>query len=71
MNMNMVKEHLEKHLGCTAKIKYSLGRNKYERYQVKIKKLYNNVFTVLKDNNEIKSFSYNDVIMKTIKIDFL
>ena len=71
MNMNMVKENLKKHLGHDVKIKYSLGRNKYERYQVKIYKLYNNVFTVLKDNNEIKSFSYNDVIMKTIKIDFL
>ena len=71
MNIVMVKENLKRHLGCDAKIKYSLGRNKYERYQVKIKKLYNNVFTVLKENNEIRSFSYNDVIMKTIKIDFL
>ena len=47
--------------------------NKYEEYEAKIKELYNNVFLVELENNinkEIKSFSYNDVITKTIKINF-
>lgn len=71
MNLNIVKDNLKKYLGSKITIKYNLGRNKYEKYDVKIVKLYNNVFIVENDNKEVKSFSYNDIIMKTIKIDFL
>ena len=72
MNPNLVKEKLNSHIGKEAIIKYSLGRNKYEKYKVVIKQLYKNIFLVeVKDENkEIKSFTYSDVITKTIKIDF-
>ncbi|MCI5835660.1 MAG: Veg family protein [Firmicutes bacterium] len=72
MNPNLVKEKLNSHIGKEAIIKYSLGRNKYEKYKVVIKELYKNIFLVeVKDENkEIKSFTYSDVITKTIKIDF-
>ena len=64
-------EKLNYHLGKDVIIKYNLGRNKYERYKVKIKELYNNIFLVeLKKDKQIKSFSYNDIITKTIKIDY-
>ena len=68
-----VKEELTKHLGDEVTIKYKLGRNKYEKYNVKLKKLYDYVFTVeleKKKSKEIKSFSYSDVITKIIKIDY-
>ena len=55
-----VKEELTKHLGDEVTIKYNLGRNKYEKYNVKLKKLYDYVFTVeleKKKSKEIKSFS--------------
>lgn len=68
-----VKEELNKHLGDEVTIKYNLGRNKYEKYNVKHKKLYDYVFTVeleKKKSKEIKSFSYSDVITKIIKIDY-
>ena len=72
MNPNLVKEKLNSHIGKEAIIKYSLGRNKYEKYKVVIKELYKNIFLVeVKDENkDIKSFTYSDVITKTIKIDF-
>lgn len=71
MTKSEIKEKLNKYLGESVTIKYNLGRNKYEQYKVKIKELYNNVFLVQSDNdNQIKSFSYTDVITKTIKIDF-
>ncbi len=51
-------------------IEYNLGRNKYEKYRVRIKELYSNVFTVsLVDSDIIKSFSYSDVITSLIHID--
>ena len=73
MTINQVKTELNNHIGKEAVIKYNLGRNKYEKYKVIIKELYNNIFLVeLKYNDDIfvKSFSYTDVITKTIKIDF-
>ena len=73
MNINIVKEQIENHIGDKAIIKCNLGRNKIAEYDVTIKKIYNHIFLVEvvdKNNNFIKSFSYSDVITKTIKIDY-
>ncbi len=67
---NSIKKALTKYLDKKVTIKYNLGRNKYETYIVTIKKLYNCVFLVEVNNKNhmIKSFSYADIITKTIKI---
>jgi uncharacterized protein Veg len=73
MTIEDVKQELNNHIGNKVTIKYNLGRNKFEKYDVIIKELYNYVFTVETDNEdnpEVKSFSYSDVITKTIKIDY-
>ncbi len=73
MNIYQVKKYLAKQIGKRATIKYNLGRNKYETYNVNIDSIYDNVFTVVVDKKygkEIKCFSYNDIIMRLIKIDF-
>ena len=70
MNTETVKKKLNEHLGEKAIIKYHLGRNKYENYEVIIKELYNKVFVVEEKSSNKLSFSYSDVISKTIKIDF-
>lgn len=69
MNPSIVKEKLNSHIGEKVVIKYNLGRNKYEKYNAIIKELYKNIFLV-EVNEEIKSFTYSDIITKTIKIDF-
>lgn len=73
MTIDKIKKELNNHIGEAVTIKYNLGRNKYEKYDVVIKELFNHVFLVeLNRNNisEVKSFSYFDVITKTIKIDY-
>lgn len=73
MTIGQIKRELNEHVGDHATIKCNLGRNKYEKYSVTIKELYNNIFLVQlnnQNNPEIKSFSYTDVITKTIKIDY-
>lgn len=72
MTVDKVKEVLKNHIGDTVTINYDLGRNKYESYDVKIKELYQHIFLVEMESNQdtVKSFSYSDVITKTIKIDF-
>ena len=69
MTVSSVKRDLLEHLGDVVKLKYSLGRNKYEEYEAKIKELYNNVFLV-DTRLGVKSFTYIDVITKVIKIDY-
>ena len=66
MTISGVKKDLLDHLGESVKLKYSLGRNKYEEYDAKIKELYDYVFLV-DTNYGVKSFTYIDVITKTIK----
>ena len=59
MTVNQIKDDLNKHLGKDVYIKYNLGRNKYEEYEVKIKELYNHIFLVeLKDKalNTLKDY---------------
>jgi len=73
MTISKVKKDLLEHLGEVVKVKYNLGRNKYEEYEAKIKELYDYVFLIECDTNgnlHTKSFSYIDVLTKTIKIDY-
>ena len=70
MKIESVREELGNYLGKEVVIKCNLGRNKTEKYHVTIKELYNYVFLVEMNHNfnEVKSFSYSDIINKTIKI---
>ena len=73
MNVDRIKKELEQYIGRDTIIKYNLGRNKYEKYRVKIKELYQNVFIVeeIKDGEtEYKCFSYSDIVMKNIRFYF-
>lgn len=73
MTIEKVKQQLTDHIGDSAVIKCNLGRNKFEKYDVIIKELYSHIFLVeveSKTQKFIKSFSYSDVITKTIKIDY-
>lgn len=72
MTITKIKSELNNLIGEVVTLNYNLGRNKYETYEVIIKELYNNIFTVqMKSGNPIvKSFSYSDIITKTIKIDY-
>ena len=73
MNIDTIKEELLDHIGDEAIIKCNLGRNKIAEYNVTIKKTYDYIFLVEvkdKSNSFVKSFSYSDVITKTINIDY-
>ena len=69
-NTKEVKKVLIHYLNRPVTIKYNLGRNKFETYKVIITNLYNCIFIVeeIDNKNVKKSFSYADIITKTIKI---
>ena len=72
MTLQEIKDKVSNNIGNDVVIKCNLGRNKFEKYHAKIKKTYKNVFIVeVRDKRcEIKSFTYTDVMTKTIKIDY-
>jgi uncharacterized protein Veg len=74
MTIYTVKREIFDHVGDTIKIKYSLGRNKYEEYSAVLKELYHYIFLVecetVSGINYTKSFTYTDILTKTIRIDY-
>lgn len=71
MTIDKVKNELTYYVGRKINIKYNLGRNKFEKYNVILKELYDYIFLVENERGIKKSFTYTDIITKTIKIDYL
>ena len=69
MTKSEIMEKLNNHIGSYVTIKYNLGRNKYEDYKATIKELYDYVF-IVENSTGVKSFSYSDIMTKTIRIDY-
>lgn len=70
MTLQEIKTKVNENIGNNVTIKYNIGRNKIEKYNVKIKETYKNIFIVETNKTEIKSFTYTDIMTKTIKIDY-
>ena len=68
MNIKQIKNYLLSKINSPVIIIYNGSRNRKEKYKGRIYKIYNNVFTIKLDNNEVKSFSYIDILIKTIQI---
>lgn len=63
--LNQIKKQVEGLKGKKVKIIVDVGRNKKEEYIGYIKETYNSVWTFQTDF-EIKSFGYNDLLIKAV-----
>ncbi len=65
-----IKEKMEEHIGEEVKIVFNSGRNRIEEFNAVIMQVYNFVFVVQLKNdvNEVKSFTYSDILTQTIEI---
>ena len=68
MNIREIRRYLKYKVGSNIVIVYYGSRNKKEKYNGIIDKTYDNVFTIKIENGNIKCFSYNDILTKTIQI---
>ena len=68
MNIKSIKNYLRTRIGFKIVVIYYGSRNKKEIYRGKLDKLYYNIFTIKLFNGEVKSFSYIDILTKTIQI---
>ena len=65
MNIEHIKKNINNMKGTKVFAKVNIGRNKYEEFEGIIFGVYPSLFTI-KVNNEIKSFSYADLLTKNI-----
>ena len=70
MNIELVKKDLKGYIGKNVRVTVYGLRNKIERYEGVLHKVYPNIFTILYENTE-KSFAYRDIITKDINVKFL
>ena len=68
MNIKIIKNYLKSKVGSNVIVIYYGSRNKKEKYYGIINNVYDNIFTIKLINGDIKSFSYIDVITKTVQI---
>lgn len=67
MNLDRAKEIVRERIGLDLKFIYRGARNQIEEFEGKIIKCYPAIFIIETDNHIIKSFTYNDFIIKNIK----
>ncbi len=68
MDIKNIRAYLSRKIGSRIVVIYYGSRNRKERYEGIIFKIYRNIFTIRLCNGDIKSFSYIDIMTKTIKI---
>ena len=69
MTIEKIKENLTENVGNKVRITFNVGRNKIEEFEAIIKETYRFIF-IVETENENKSFSYSDVLTKTVELHF-
>lgn len=68
--INKIKEEMETNIGKEVKIIFNGGRNRIEKFDATITEVYSSIFVVKLDNdiNELKSFTFSDILTQTVEI---
>lgn len=70
MTIEKIKNNIDNRIGDNVKIIYNGSRNRKEEYNGIITEVYNFIFIVKMDTDEVKSFSYRDVLTNTVEVFF-
>ncbi len=70
MNIDIIKEEIEKNLGREVEVKIYGMRNRTDTIKGKIEKLYPKLF-IVSNNRETRSINYADIITKEAIIKYL
>ena len=68
MNINGIRNYLKTKVGSHIVVIYYGSRNRKEMYRGVLYKLYRNIFIIQLPSGEIKSFTYIDILTKTVQI---
>ena len=70
MTIERIKDNIDNNLGEFVKVIYNGSRNKREESSGIITETYNYIFIIKTCSEEIKSFSYRDILTNTLEIFF-
>lgn len=70
MTIEKIKNKIDDRIGDNVTVIYNGSRNRKEQYSGIIAETYNFIFIVKMQSDEIKSFSYRDVLTNTVEIFF-
>lgn len=70
MTIEKIKNNINSKLGDQVKVIYNGSRNKKEEYSGVITETYNYIFIIKTGEEEVKSFSYRDILTNTVEIFF-
>ena len=70
MNIEKIRNHIKNNKGKTVRFKFNGTRNQTEEFTATIENTYNYVFIVRleKNKDQLKSFSYSDVLTENLEI---
>ena len=68
MNIISIKNYLSTKIGSRIVVVYYGSRNRKEIYKGVLCKLYGSIFTIRLANGDVKSFSYCDIVTRTVKV---
>jgi uncharacterized protein Veg len=68
MMIDKVKSIIIKNVGLKHKFKFNGSRNQIEEFEGIINNYYPKVFTILVNDNTIKSFSYSDIVTGALEV---
>lgn len=68
MDISNMRKYLASKVGCNIIIIYHGSRNRKEKFNGILFRVYRNIFTIKLINGEVKCFSYIDILTKTICI---
>lgn len=68
--INKIKKDIQNKKGEVLKFRFNGARNQIEEFEGVITEVYNYIFTIktVNDNEEIKSFTYSDVLIDNLEI---
>ena len=68
--INKIKENIKSKKGEKLKFRFNGARNQIEEFEGIITEAYNYIFTIqtINSKNEIKSFTYSDVLIDNLEI---
>ncbi len=69
MTIDAIRENIYHHMGNHIFVTYNEGRNKVSCYEGKVVEAYQNIFIIM-DHDSKMSFSYHDILTKTVKVSF-
>lgn len=69
MNKSIIRNNIEMVKGKKIHFKYNGSRNQIDEFDGIIENTYKSIFTIkIADSSNIKSFTYNDIINKSLQI---